>query len=194
MRCPHVFLFQAHAFIVKGPDQQLLRSSRAAVAAAIFDLLCASRAAVAAANRTLDTAPLEHPPFCFAGAHAVVYMQKFRLNLVDVSHGSTFHRCVYILVAQEAAIMQAGQLSRQEYGMEGDYMPHVSLLYADLGPEAVHQSQQAAVQRLYGEGSDYSTLLTDTGFTADAITVWHTPAEDKSLSSWKQIAEFPLQD
>jgi hypothetical protein len=120
-------------------------------------------------------------------------MQKFRLNFVDVSHGSTFHRCVYILVAQEAAIMQAGQLARQEFGMEGDYMPHVSLLYADLEPEAVHQSQQAAVQRLYGEGSNYSTLLTDTGFTADAITVWYTPAEDKSLSSWKQIAEFPLQ-
>lgn len=126
-------------------------------------------------------------------AHAIVYMQKFRLNFLDVSHGSTFHRCVYILVAQEAAIMQAGQLARQEFGMEGDYMPHVSLLYADLGPEAVHESHQAAVQRLYGEGSDYSTLLTDMGFTADAITVWYTPAEDKSLSSWKQVAEFPLQ-
>jgi hypothetical protein len=97
-------------------------------------------------------------------------------------------------VAKDAAIMQAGQLARQEYGMEGAYMPHVSLLYADLGPEVVHQSQQAAVQRLYGEGTDYSTLLTDTGYAADAITVWYTPVEDKSLASWKQVAELQLQD
>jgi hypothetical protein len=122
-------------------------------------------------------------------------LQKIRLNFLDVSHGSTFHRCVYILVAKEAAIMQAGQLARQAYGMQqGDYMPHVSLLYADPSPETVQLSHQAAVARLYGEGSDYSTLLTDTGYTAEAITVWYTPAEDLTLSSWRQIAEFPLQD
>jgi len=90
--------------------------------------------------------------------------------------------------------MQAGQLARQEFSLEGDYMPHLSLLYADLGVEAVHQAQQAAVHRLYGEGSNYSTLLTDNGFTVDAVTLWYTPEEDRSLNSWKQIAEFQLQE
>lgn len=92
--------------------------------------------------------------------------------------------------------MQAGQLARQEFSMEGSsgdaYMPHLSLLYADLGPEAALKAQAAAVQRLYGEGSDYSTLLTDTGFTAKALSVWYTPAEDRSLGSWKQVADLPL--
>lgn len=122
-------------------------------------------------------------------------LQKLRLNFLDVSHGATYHRCVYILVAKEPPIMQAGQLARQEFGMEGSadaYMPHVSLLYADLDPTAALQAQAAAVQRLYGEGSDYSTLLTDTGFTAQSLSVWYTPAEDRSLGSWKQVADLPL--
>lgn len=91
--------------------------------------------------------------------------------------------------------MEAGQLARQQFGMKGgDYMPHLSLLYADLGPEAIHAARQAAVQHLYGEGSDYSTLLIDPGYTAESVTVWYTPTEDRSLGSWQQVAEVPLQD
>lgn len=88
--------------------------------------------------------------------------------------------------------MEAGKLARQHFGKDDPaYMPHVSLLYADLLPEMRTASQQHAVQRLFGEGSDYSTLLTDNGFTAEAISLWYTP-DDKSLASWKQLAEFPL--
>lgn len=98
--------------------------------------------------------------------------------------------------------MQAGQLARQEFDMldpaqqqqpgSSDYMPHLSLLYAQIEPEAIHQAQQAAVQRLYGEGSDYSTLLTEPGFDVEAVSVWLTPEEDRSLASWEQIAEYQL--
>eukprot|EP00878_Enallax_costatus_P008373 GHUV01008752.1.p1 GENE.GHUV01008752.1~~GHUV01008752.1.p1 ORF type:complete len:214 (+),score=46.03 GHUV01008752.1:126-767(+) len=119
-------------------------------------------------------------------------LKKFRINFLDVSQGESFHRCVYILVAKEPAIMDAGKLARQHFGLESDYMPHASLLYADIGPEQRTASQQRAIQRLYGEGSDYSTLLTDNGFTADAVTLWFTPVEDKTLASWKQVAVFPL--
>lgn len=120
-------------------------------------------------------------------------LQKFRINFLDVSKGSSFHRCVYILVAKESAIMEAGKLARQQFNMDNvEYMPHASLLYADITPEQRTASQQQAVQRLYGEGSNYSTLLSDNGFTAETIALWYTPAEDKTLASWKQVAEFPL--
>lgn len=89
--------------------------------------------------------------------------------------------------------MKAGTLARQHFGKDtSDYMPHASLLYADITKEQRTAAQQRAVQRLYGEGSDYSTLLTDNGFQAEAITLWYTPGEDKTLDSWKQLAEFPL--
>jgi hypothetical protein len=49
------------------------------------------------------------------------------------------------------------------------------------------------VQRLYGEGSGYGTLLLQQGFTAERVAVWYTPVEDTSLRSWAQVAEFELQ-
>jgi hypothetical protein len=120
--------------------------------------------------------------------------QAFRVNFLDVAQGSSFHRCVYLLVAQEAPVMAAGQAARHAYGVDGDpaYMPHCSLLYADLAPEARAAAAHAAVQRLYGEGASYGTLLTDAGFKADTLTLWHTPVEDTSLASWKQVEEFKL--
>lgn len=120
-------------------------------------------------------------------------LQKFRINFLNVVQGSSFHKCVYILVAKEQAIMAAGAAAQQAFGKApADYMPHLSLLYADVDDTARTASQQAAVQRLYGEGSDYKTLLTDNGFVAEAISLWYTPVEDRSLASWKQVAECPL--
>ncbi|WIA10617.1 hypothetical protein OEZ85_010799 [Tetradesmus obliquus] len=119
--------------------------------------------------------------------------KKFRINFLNVVQGSSFHKCVYILVAKEQAIMAAGAAAQQAFGKApADYMPHLSLLYADVDDTARTASQQAAVQRLYGEGSDYKTLLTDNGFVAEAISLWYTPVEDRSLASWKQVAECPL--
>eukprot|EP00882_Tetradesmus_deserticola_P023670 GHRQ01025774.1.p2 GENE.GHRQ01025774.1~~GHRQ01025774.1.p2 ORF type:complete len:142 (+),score=44.03 GHRQ01025774.1:582-1007(+) len=121
------------------------------------------------------------------------YMQRFRLNFLNVVHGQTFHKCVYILVAKEEAIMAAGAAAQQAFGKPTtDFMPHLSLLYADVDDATRAASQQAAVQRLYGEGSDYTTLLTDNGFVAEAISLWYTPAADRSLASWKQVAECQL--
>jgi hypothetical protein len=123
----------------------------------------------------------------------LLLLQKFRINFLNVAQGSSFHKCVYILVAKEQAIMAAGAAAAQAYNKPpADYMPHLSLLYADVDDAARSASQQAAVQRLYGEGSDYETLLTDNGFTAEAISLWYTPVEDRTLASWKQVAECQL--
>eukprot|EP00775_Hariotina_reticulata_P008216 gene8216-8408_t len=120
-------------------------------------------------------------------------LNAFRINFLDVTCGCTFHKCVYILVAQEAAIMQAGATAREQFEMApADYMPHLSLLYADLSDEAKAESMRQALQRLYGDGSSYNTLLMDNGFNAAAISLWYTPVEDKSLASWVQVAEFAL--
>lgn len=122
-------------------------------------------------------------------------IKAFRVNFLDVAQGSSFHRCVYLLAAQEPALMAAGVAARQAFGAAGDeYMPHLSLLYADAPPEVRAASQAAATQRLYGEGSGYATLLTDPGFTADALSLWYTPLEDCTCASWAQVAEFPLAE
>lgn len=138
--------------------------------------------------------PPVSPDISFCTLPHLLLTQKFRINLLDVSTGPSFHRCVYFLAAKDPAIMAAGQAARDTFGMTGDdYMPHCSLLYADLAPEDKGRAAAAAVQRLFGEGSDYSTLLLEAGFTAESITLWYTPADDLQLASWKQLAEFELQ-
>jgi hypothetical protein len=55
-----------------------------------------------------------------------------------------------------------------------------------------HAAAAEAVGRLWGEGSGYATLLPESGFDAGAFTVWETPVEDRSLASWRRVAEFKL--
>lgn len=120
--------------------------------------------------------------------------QNLRINFQDISYGNQFHQCVYILCNQEQPLMQAAALARQHFqmGEAAPYMPHLSLLYGDLDNQAKHAAMQQAVQRLYGEGSNYDTLLPDNGFTVDKLSLWYTPIDDRSLSSWVKVADMPL--
>lgn len=108
--------------------------------------------------------------------------------------GCTFHRCVYLTAAKEQPLMAAAVTARVAFGepQGDDYMPHLSLLYADVDDAARHSAATAALSRLYGENADYGTLLLDPGFTASHISLWYTPAEDRSLASWRRVAEWPL--
>lgn len=123
-------------------------------------------------------------------------MQKFRLNFLDVSLGASFHRCVYVLVAKEAPIMAAGATAREVFGLPpaADYMPHLSLLYSDADEPTKAASRGAALARLYGDAAGYDTLLVDPGFDAQSISLWYTPAEDRTCASWARVADFALAD
>lgn len=79
------------------------------------------------------------------------------------------------------------------------YMPHLSLLYADIEEAARKQLAEEEGARLLGvgsspeEGGPGSTGLPATTFMVDAIEVWYTPTEDKSLKSWAKVHEVRLQ-
>lgn len=127
-------------------------------------------------------------------ARALCCLQPFRINLLDVATGATYHRCVYLLAAKEPQLMHAATSARAAFGMpeSEDYMPHLSLLCADMEDGTRTNAATAAVGRLYGERADYSTLLLDPGFTASYLSLWFTPADDLSLASWRRVAEWPL--
>ncbi|KAJ9515222.1 hypothetical protein QJQ45_002365 [Haematococcus lacustris] len=120
-------------------------------------------------------------------------LKKYRLNFLNVSTGTFYYQCVFLLVAQEPAVMQAAAAAREAFGMStGPYMPHLSLLYADLSDADKAKAADSARTRLFGEGQTYDTLLVDPGFTADRLALWSTPTDDKSTASWCLVAEFPL--
>lgn len=89
--------------------------------------------------------------------------------------------------------MAAAALARQLYGMQtGPYMPHLSLLYADLTDAQKDEVAKHVRGRLFGPGSNYDTLLADPGFTATTVALWSTPTGDRTTTSWKLVAELPL--
>ena len=122
-------------------------------------------------------------------------LQKFHMNFLDVTYGNSFHKCIYILCANEGDLTAAGKQARAAFHMQDTpFMPHMSLLYSDIPEQQREKCAAEAVQRLYGEGSDYGTLLPDNGCGIVGLSLWFTPVEDKSLQSWEKLGEWELED
>ena len=116
-------------------------------------------------------------------------LKPFPIVLDRVSSGSIFHQCVYVLCNETAQLMQAGAEARRAFEMHSIYMPHLSLLYSDVDPATRLELMEEEQHRLFGDGSE---KLEETAFMVDAIQVWYTPGEDKSLESWHCVAQYPL--
>ena len=60
-------------------------------------------------------------------------MQSYSLRLRRVACSSTFYQCVFLLCDKEGPVAEAASKARQHFGMDAaEYMPHLSLLYADI--------------------------------------------------------------
>lgn len=116
-------------------------------------------------------------------------LKPFSVVLDRVSSGSIFHQCVYILCNETAELMETGAAARLAFEVDSIYMPHLSLLYSDVDPTTRLDVMEEEQHRLFGDGPE---KLEETAFMVDAIQVWYTPGEDKSLESWHCVAEFPL--
>lgn len=97
--------------------------------------------------------------------------------------------------------MEAGRLSREIFveNIEDEdgtrappprtYMPHLSLLYSDI-----EEKERWRIAEEYGKilllQKEEGVL--NQGFVVDRLSVWETPAEDKTLKSWKMIEEIPF--
>jgi hypothetical protein len=60
--------------------------------------------------------------------------QPFYINLLDVSVGASFHRCVYLLAAKDEPLGEAYDTACDAAGLDPSppFMPHLSLLYSDI--------------------------------------------------------------
>ena len=64
------------------------------------------------------------------------------------------------------------------------YMPHLSLLYADLSDEEKQKAQERA--------NVIDNALAGLTFEITRIALYKTDTEDKTLKSWEKIAECTL--
>ncbi|EFJ50788.1 hypothetical protein VOLCADRAFT_120612 [Volvox carteri f. nagariensis] len=120
-------------------------------------------------------------------------VKKYRINFVEVTQGTFFYQNVFMLVAKDDGTMAAAAAARSVYGMTTPpYMPHLSLLYADMDDAEKAKVVEYETGRLYGESSGYDTLLVETGYEVDSFTLWYSPIEDRTTRSWCLVEEYPL--
>lgn len=127
-----------------------------------------------------------------AAKHLAATLEPFQVDFERVASGHAFFQCVYLLVAREPKILDAWRAACEACGLParpGEYMPHLSLVYADI-PEDQRRKMASTIHgKLFaGPGG-----VRD-GFVADTIAVMRTPADDRTLSSWKMVGEVRLVD
>eukprot|EP00892_Ulva_mutabilis_P002448 jgi/Ulvmu1/12203/UM085_0067.1 len=120
-------------------------------------------------------------------------LRKYFLSFADVDRGSIRHQCVYIRCNKEAYTMQAAALATEVFGLEaGPYMPHCSIVYADITADRRAEVAALARERLYGNAQGFQSLLIDTGFWAGALHVFDTGDSDER--KWREIACIQLPE
>ncbi|KAI5061010.1 hypothetical protein GOP47_0024122 [Adiantum capillus-veneris] len=116
-------------------------------------------------------------------------LPPFTCRLTRPSCGNTFYQCVYMLVDPSHEVLQANKLVQGVFETQQSnqvYMPHMSLLYADLTADDKEKA------RLLVE-ENYGSQLCETEFLVSSLSLYSTDINDKALTSWKKVAEFPLE-
>jgi 2'-5' RNA ligase len=118
------------------------------------------------------------------------HTSPFKITLDRVSIGNHFHQCIYILCERSGSLLAAGAAARSAFGLDptDNYMPHLSLTYADeTTPTSTKEYIAGGLQAALLESHHG---LPEKEFTADSVQIWYTPAEDRTLESWKLVVEY----
>ncbi|PHT49450.1 Cyclic phosphodiesterase [Capsicum baccatum] len=104
---------------------------------------------------------------------------------VDV--GTFFYQCVYLLLHPTTEVVEPSARCCRSFGYNSStpYMPHMSLLYADLTDEEKKKAQEKAY--ILDESID------NMSFQITRLALYKTDTEDKSLKSWEKIEEYNLR-
>ncbi|KAK9714493.1 hypothetical protein RND81_06G098600 [Saponaria officinalis] len=124
-------------------------------------------------------------------------LSKFKSSCVDlkpydahckgVVTGSFFYQCVFLLLDSIPQVVAASDHCCGHFGYErpSPYMPHMSLLYADLTEDEKKKAQERA--------NALDDSIGNMSFTVKRIALYKTDTEDKTLKSWEKVAEYELE-
>ena len=108
-----------------------------------------------------------------------------------VASGDLFFQCVYVLMRESDALLGAHEEMTRALAARGlapklanpKYMPHLSLLYSDMGADA----RAAVAARLNAEDGAAAP-----GFGAGQLQLWSTTPGDKLMDSWRRVLAYDL--
>lgn len=110
----------------------------------------------------------------------------YSVNVEKVDIGTFFYQCVYLLLHPTNEVVEASARCCSSFGYNSSspYMPHMSILYADLMDEEKKKAQEKA----YILDESIGNL----SFQISRLALYKTDTEDKSLKSWEKIEEYNL--
>jgi hypothetical protein len=121
--------------------------------------------------------------------------EGWRASFQKIKKGKSFFQCVFILCEMDPTVMQAATIARRVFKMErllGPYMPHLSLIYADMTEQEKDDAVTSSELRLLVASNEAKRKFKVEGFSSEKVSIWYTPTEDKTLESWCWIADIDV--
>ncbi|KAH9627288.1 hypothetical protein KSS87_013533 [Heliosperma pusillum] len=103
------------------------------------------------------------------------------------SKGVSTGTCVYLLLDTNPQVVALRDHCCRHFAYErrSPYLPHMSLLYADLTEDEKRKAQARA--------NAVDDSLGNLSFSIKRLALYKTDTEDKSLKSWEKVAEYELE-
>lgn len=113
-------------------------------------------------------------------------LKAYDAEVVKVEKGTFFYQCIFLLLHPTSEVVKTSDHCCGHFGYNRTtpYMPHLSLLYADLSEEEKVAAQQKA--------NALDESIGDLKFKVSHLALYKTDTEDKSLKSWAKVAECNL--
>ena len=110
------------------------------------------------------------------------------MRFTSVGRGSTFHQSVFVLADRLEPLLKQHQVVKEAFEMDdvGSYMPHASLIYSTMSDVERHKLMEEEQSILFKNGGEEWVQ------EVCWLEVWHTPAEDLTLESWRLVQRYPL--
>ncbi|XVF40250.1 hypothetical protein PTKIN_Ptkin01aG0097000 [Pterospermum kingtungense] len=113
-------------------------------------------------------------------------LKAYNATVDRVATGTFFYQCVFLLLHPKPEVVEASKHCTGHFGYKSStpYMPHLSLLYADLTEEEKKKAQEKA--------NVLDESIGSLCFQISRLALYKTDTEDKTLKSWEKVAECSL--
>ncbi|KAK8629304.1 hypothetical protein V6N13_078149 [Hibiscus sabdariffa] len=113
-------------------------------------------------------------------------LKAYNATVDRVATGTFFYQCVYLLLHPTSEVVETSAHCSAHFGYKrsSPYMPHLSLLYADISEEEKKRAQEKA--------NTLDESISGLSFQISRLALYKTDTEDKTLKSWEKVAECNL--
>lgn len=113
-------------------------------------------------------------------------VSAYSADAEKVASGTFFYQCVFLLLHPTPQVVDASSHCTKHFGYQSStpYMPHLSLLYQNLTEE----EKKRAVEKANALDESIGTL----SFQISSLALYETDTQDKTLKSWKKVADCSL--